>query len=134
MAQKDWLIETPDLSATLQSNGEKEVILTNGLISRTIRLTPNAATVSLRNLVTGEEYIRSVKPEALVSINGISYPVGGLSGQKEPAYLKSEWLDDMKSPDNSFMYQGMEIRELSKAFNWGDTPSSPAERSGLRPI
>ncbi len=121
VAQKDWLIETPDLSATVQSKGGKEVILANGLISRTIRLTPNAATVSLRNMVTQEEYIRSVKPEALISINGISYPVGGLSGQKEHAYLKSEWLDDMNSLENSFVYEGMDIRELSNHIPWEQT-------------
>ncbi len=137
VAQKDWLIETPDLSATVQSKGGKEVILANGLISRTIRLNPNAATVSLRNLVTGEEYIRSVKPEALVSINGISYPVGGLSGQKEHAYLKSEWLDEMNSLENSFVYEGMEIRELSNYIPWEQTrwiPTTQWKQTGKEVI
>ena len=87
VADTDWLIESPEIRTQIYQD-EKEVILYNGLVSRTIRIAPNAATVGLRNLVTGEEYIRSVKPEALVSIDGTSYPVGGLAGQKEHGYLK----------------------------------------------
>ena len=87
VVEKDWLIESPKIRAEVHRT-DKEVILTNGLVSRTIRLAPNAATVGLKNLVTGEEFIRSVKPEALVSIDGTSYPIGGLMGQKEHGYLK----------------------------------------------
>ena len=81
VAQIDWLLESPGIVSQVTRN-DKTVILSNGLVSRTIRIVPNAATVGLRNLHTGEEYIRSVKPEALLTINGTSYPVGGLSGQK----------------------------------------------------
>ncbi len=136
-AQKDWLLESPEIKSHVQQLGEKQVTLSNGLISRTIRLLPNAATVSLRNLVTDEEYIRSVKPEALISINGISYPIGGLSGQKEHAYLKSEWLDEMNSLENSFEYQGMEIRELSDHIPWKQTrwiPTTQWKRTGKEVI
>jgi hypothetical protein len=137
VAQKDWLLEAPELSSTVHQSEETEVILSNGLISRTIRLTPNAATVSLRNLVTQEEYIRSVKPEALVTINGISYPIGGLSGQKEHGYVKSEWLDEMNSMENSFEYQGMEVRELNKRIPWKQTrwiPSTQWKQHGKEVI
>ncbi len=137
VAQKDWLIEAPEIKSVVHQLGEKEVILSNGLISRTIRLTPNAATVSLRNLVTQEEYIRSVKPEAFVTISGISYPIGGLSGQKEHGYLKSEWLEEMKSLENSFNYRSMEIRELNKHIQWKQTrwiSSSQWEKRGKEVI
>ncbi len=118
VAQVDWLIEHPAVNASVAVGDNKEVILSNGLISRTLRLSPNAATVSLKNLVTGEEYIRSVKPEALVSLNGTSYPVGGLTGQKEHAYLKREWLDDMKSPENSFQFRELEVLDLGPGLHW----------------
>jgi len=117
VAQKDWLLESPGIvSQVLQT--EQEVILSNGLVSRTFRIVPNAATVGLRNLVTGEEYIRCVKPEALLTINGTVYPVGGLSGQKEHGYLKHEWLDDMTSPENAFEFNELEIRELDSGLYW----------------
>jgi len=117
VAQKDWLIESPGIISQVYRN-DKAVILSNGLVSRTIRIVPNAATVGLRNLVTAEEYIRSVKPEALLTINGISYPVGGLSGQKEHGYLKQEWLEDMTSPEDAFEYRELEIRELDSGLYW----------------
>ena len=53
VAQKDWLIESPDVPVRIYRN-ETEVILCNGLISRTIRINPNAATVGMKNLVSGE--------------------------------------------------------------------------------
>ncbi len=117
VAKNDWLLQSPGTGAGVYQS-KKEVILSNGLISRTIRLVPNAATVGLKNLVTGEEYIRSVKPEALLTIDGRSYPVGGLDGQKEHGYLKQEWLEDMSSPLNSFEFRELEIRELDPGLYW----------------
>jgi len=136
VAEADWLIETPETKAQVFKN-EKEVILANGLVSRTIRIVPNAATVGLKNLVTEEEYIRSVKPEALVSIDGTSYPVGGLSGQKEHGYLKMEWLDHMTSMENSFEFKELEVRELGPGLRWEKKrwiPSTQWERSGKEVI
>jgi hypothetical protein len=136
VAHKDWLIESPDVSARIYRN-ETEVLLSNGLISRTIRTEPNAATVGLKNLVTGEEYIRSVKPEALLTIDGTTYPVGGLSGQKEHGYLKSEWLDEMTSPENAFLNYEMEVRELGPGLHWKKKrwiPSTQWERKGKEVI
>lgn len=117
VAESDWLIETPEIRAEIYLN-EEMVILANGLVSRTIRISPNAATVGLKNLVTREEYIRSVKPEALVSIDGTSYPVGGLAGQKEHGYLKHEWLKDMTSPENAFQFTKVDVRELDSGLYW----------------
>jgi hypothetical protein len=42
------------------------VALTNGLVERRFRLSPNAATVGFENLMTGESLLRGVKPEAAV--------------------------------------------------------------------
>jgi hypothetical protein len=117
VAAKDWLIETPDIRAQVFQD-EKEVILFNGLVSRTIRIVPNAATVGFRNLVTGEEFIRSVKAEALLNIDGTSYPVGGLAGQKEHGYLKHAWLDEMTSPENAFEFTKLDIRDVDSGLYW----------------
>ena len=133
VAQKDWLIATPELNSSIYQDGQRELIISNGLISRTFRLIPDAATVSLSNLVTGEEYIRSVKPEAMVSIDGISYAVGGLSGQNERGYLKYEWLDDMEPIENAFEFQHVTIREMQPPFYWDQVrwiPSSQWKREG----
>lgn len=121
VATVDWLTEHPGQIAKVNRAGEKDLIISNGLISRTIRLTPNAATVSLKNLVTSEEYIRSVKPEALVVIDGVSYPVGGLKGQKEHGYFLPGWLDNMYSESNAFVLKDFEIKDMTDHIHWRHT-------------
>ena len=136
VTDKDWLIVSPEIEARAFIS-DREVILANGLISRTIYTGANAATVGLRNLVTGEEFIRSVKPEALVIIDGTSYPIGGLSGQKEHGYLKQEWLDEMTSPENAFKYTDLEVLELGPGLRWEQSrwmPSTQWERNGMEAV
>jgi hypothetical protein len=136
VAEKDWLIDTPETEARAYIS-DREVTLANGLISRTIHKGANAATVGLRNLVTGEEFIRSVKPEALLSIDGTSYPVGGLAGQKEHGYLKREWLENMISPENAFVYTDLEVHELGPGLDWEQrrwVPSTQWERNGMEAV
>jgi len=136
VADKDWLIETPEIEARAFIS-EKEIVLANGLISRTIHTGANAATVGLRNLVTGEEFIRSVKPEAILSIDGTSYPIGGLAGQKEHGYLKQEWLEHMTSPENAFVYSNLEIHEMEAGLDWEHRrwiPSTQWERNGMEAV
>ena len=65
----DWLIDSADTQAGVFRDEEgKALILSNGLIARTFRLAPNAATISLKKLKNQEELIRAVKPEAVVEI------------------------------------------------------------------
>jgi hypothetical protein len=58
------------------------------LISRTFCLSPNGATIDYRNLVTGAAIIRSIRPEAILTIDGKRYKVGGLEGQPEHVYIQ----------------------------------------------
>ncbi len=121
IATKDWLIDNSMYKANVYKKGAKELVLSNGLVSRTFRLTPNFATVSLKNLVTSEEYIRSVKPEALVMIDSVSYPIGGLIGQKEHGYLLPDWLDNMQADSAAFQFLKFEIKDLAERFPWKKT-------------
>lgn len=117
--QEDWLVKditTP--SSIIKGANNKEIILSNGLVSRTFRMTPNCATVDFRNLVTGESLLRGVSPEALLTIDDIEYVIGGLDGQKEYAYLKTEWLDQMWSPANSFQLESFLIEEIKPRIDW----------------
>ena len=88
-AQKDWLLDPSGFVAQVEfDEAKKEWRLTNGIIERRIVVEPSAATVSFKNLTTGEELIRAVAPEARVVIDGTSYPVGGLTGQPVLNYFK----------------------------------------------
>src|SRR5215472_10139136 len=75
----DWLIDAKPFTATIsQASGGNEVELNNGLVRRVIQLQPNAATVLLANLTTQESLLRSVRPEARVTLNGKTFDIGGL--------------------------------------------------------
>ena len=94
LAGADWLVEAPKQRAAVERSADgRQVTMTNGLIRRVWRLAPDAATVGFDNLMTGASLIRSVKPEAELTIDGKAYEAGGLAGQEEWAYLRTEWLD-----------------------------------------
>jgi len=115
---KDWLIDPSGYKAVVKQEGER-VILSNGLVSRTISLKPGGATVSFKNLVTGNELIRAVKPEATLMVNGQKLIVGGLSGQPVNNYLTDEWLSKMKADSSSsFIIKGFTTGEIEQRFGW----------------
>lgn len=119
---RDWLIQpfTHKSEVKVLQNG-KLLEITNGLITRQIRVSPNAATISFKNLSTNEQFIRSVRPEARVVINGKSYNVGGLYGQKEHAYLLEEWIDKLTGNSGDFQFVRYETGEVKPHFDWKPT-------------
>ena len=76
---QDWLIApVAQKSEVKVLKNSKLIEISNGLIARQIQISPNAATVSFKNLTTNEQFVRSVRPEARVVLNGQTYNVGGL--------------------------------------------------------
>lgn len=115
----DWLIDNSSYTADVyQGEHPDEIALSNGLIRRTFRIAPNAATVGFDNLVTGESILRGVKPEALVTLDGILYEVGGLKGQPNYAYLLPEWLDDLTANPEAFQFTGYEVGQPTERMAW----------------
>jgi hypothetical protein len=77
----DWLIHPSSYNARVcRGAGPHDLVLTNGLVERRFRVTPNLGCYSFRNLITGQEMIRSVKPEALLTIGDQDVNVGGFGG------------------------------------------------------
>jgi hypothetical protein len=101
-----------------QSNDNRPITLHNGLISRTFSTAPNGATIGFEDLRTAESVLRSVRPEALVEIDGIEYEVGGLQGQPVHNYLKRSWIRDMKANPGSFKYSGYSMEDIKQRFPW----------------
>jgi hypothetical protein len=116
----DWLIDpTPFKARVRVQDGEPGVLhLENGLVRRTFRLAPNAASVDLRNLVTGEAVLRAVRPEASLVIDGTSFDVGGLAGQVEQGYLVDSWLAAMTAEPDAFRFRAYEIGPTRERFAW----------------
>ena len=119
----DWLVNPAPYKAQVrESKSTGELILENGLARRVIRLTPNAATVTLENLVSGEHLLRAVAPEARVNIDGTDYPVGGLTGQSIQNYLKADWIKDLRPLPGSYQFSKWEEQPVSKRLEWKKHP------------
>jgi len=115
----DWLIDnTVYRSAVAESADGKELKITNGLIERTFRIRPNFSTVGINNLVTGQSYIRAVRPEAAIVVNGERYAVGGFVGQPIQNYLLDEWIDTMRSDARAFQYVKHTLGDIKPRMDW----------------
>ena len=118
----DWLIDpTPFKARATKSQDGREVELNNGLLRRVIRIDPNAATVALDNLVSGESLLRGVKPEAVVEIDGKRFDIGGLKGQRNYAFLRPEWIGELRADPAAFRFVGYEIGEPNERMSWKRT-------------
>lgn len=98
--------------------GNKNIIIGNGLLQRTFRLSPSVACIDYSNLITGQQLLRAIMPEATIVIAGKTYNVGGLYGQKEKAYLLPEWVSGFTKGDNDFQFVNYEISDLKPLVGW----------------
>ncbi len=119
-AGPDWLIDPSSFRAEARETASpaREITLRNGLVARVIRLAPNAATVALDNLVTGTGEVRSVRPEASLTIDGIAYDLGGLVGQPIHNYLDPAWLGAMRADPGAWVYAGHRVTRASARLAW----------------
>lgn len=118
-SDKDWLIDgSPYKSGVYRSADNQDIILSNGLIARRFRITPNCATVGFDNLMTGQAILRSVMPEAKVTLDTVDYDVGGLVGQPNQAFLLPEWLDALKNDPNALTFSGFTVGEPKEHMVW----------------
>jgi len=115
----DWLINPAPFRATITlDTAKRDLILDNGLVRRTLRLTPNAATIDYRNLVSGEQLVRATGPEARVTIDGTEYVVGGLEGQPVQNYLKAEWIDRLHSDPTAYRFAEWKSGPIKAQMAW----------------
>ncbi len=115
----DWLICSEEAKTTVrQANQGKDLVLSNGLVSRVFRIFPNLATVDIQNLMTGENMLRAVSNEGILTLDGKNYPLGGLDGQPEFGYTQYKWLDRMKPFANSFRVVDFRISGISPRIHW----------------
>jgi hypothetical protein len=115
----DWLIDPSPFRATIATNAAaSEIVLENGLLRRVFKLSPDAATVALDNLMTGESILRSVRPEAQVELDGKKFDVGGLVSQPVHNYLNPAWLAQMKADPAAFHFADLRTGRTEARFAW----------------
>jgi hypothetical protein len=130
----DWLVEETPQKAALYKDKSQNLVLSNGLISRIISITPDAATVGFDNLVTNEGLLRSVRPEAEVVIDGIEVEVGGLKGQPIHNYLLPEWIKSLSRNPAAFHLKNFETGVVKSRLDWKQkTGWMPAEAAWPHP-
>ena len=104
LPQRDWLIEPITDQVTIDSS-EGQLVFSNGLLRRSFLLQPNFSCVDFLNLSTQQQLIRSIEPEARITLNGIAYRVGGAGGQKEKAYWQPAFSNRLTTSDSDFRYK-----------------------------
>lgn len=115
----DWLIDRrPFRAGVYRTAHPDELVLANGLVARTFRLAPNAATVGLDDLVRDEAVLRAVKPEAVVVLDGRRFAVGGLTGQPDHAFLRADWLDALAAEPEAMRFVGFALGRPEARFAW----------------
>lgn len=111
---QDWLVKPIAVKAQiLASTDGKDIILYNGLARRTFRISPNLACTDYTNLTINKQLLRAVQEEARLTIDGKDYNIGGLYGQKEKAYLKPEWIDELTAGKQDFRYVSYSIADIT---------------------
>ena len=117
--EDDWLINADRFKAGVWAGEDgKSILISNGLVSRVFRITPNLATINIVNQMSNESMLRAVSSEGELTINGIRWHLGGLDGQPERGYLKSEWLEQMTPKSHSFIVEDFEIRDSIHTLKW----------------
>ena len=139
-ARGDWLIAPPEQRVTLQiepaaDKQSARLALGNGLISRSFYVGRNLTCFSYRNLLNRAEFIRAVKPEMRIKLDGAWYEVGGLIGQPERSYLVEAWLKAMRSSPSKFRFAGITTGQPVERYAWKpkfNAPTLPWPPKGLR--
>ena len=115
----DWLVGTHRTSSLVFVDPTAHrITLENGLVARRFLTVPNAATVGLDNAMSGQAELRSVRPEARVTIDGREYDVGGLLGQPIHNYLLPQWLESMSADPAAFRFVGQRSNAIRPRMEW----------------
>ena len=122
--EPDWLVDPSSYRARIEVAADgSSVTLSNGLIARRIRLQPNAATVAFDDLVGGRALLRAVEPEAMVTIDGKAFAIGGLQGQRVRNFLGAEAEAALVRDEAAFVCTGHRRLPIEAAVPWQPRPA-----------
>jgi hypothetical protein len=119
---EDWLVKPINTKANVyQREKEGDLVLFNGLVRRSFKVSPNFACYDFQNMATGQQLLRAIRPEAKLIIDGKEYNVGGVVGQQEKAYLQQEWMKGFKAGTEDFIFDGYAVTDIKPFINWKRT-------------
>jgi hypothetical protein len=111
LPHSDWLLHG-GFQAKIERHGH-ELVLSNGLVERRIRIEPFLATTSFLRLDTGQQFVRSTEPEAKLTIDGKEVWLGGTTMAPDRGYLTPAWLENMRPNPLSLTFLGLELVPVS---------------------
>ena len=114
----DWLIDNSEAKAQVYKTKNDDLVISNGLVARVFKVMPNLATIDYVNQMTGETLLRAVSNEGVLTIDGKSYEIGGLSKQPEYGYTLMEWVEELSATSNSFQIQDFDVNEIENRITW----------------
>jgi hypothetical protein len=119
---EDWLVKPINTKANVyQTEKEGDVVLYNGLVRRSFKVSPNFACYDFQNMSSSQQLLRAIRPEAKLIIDGKAYNVGGVIGQQEKAYLQQEWMKGFKAGADDFIFTGYTVTDIKPYINWKRT-------------
>ncbi|HPZ86859.1 MAG TPA: alpha-galactosidase [Flavihumibacter sp.] len=118
-----FAVQAQPARITVTSNG---IAFSTGHLQRKFVTGPDLACYDYSNLLTGQQLLRAIEPEASVVLNGKQYVIGGLQGQQQKAYFLPEWLQQLKPNDQAFHYQGFDTSALQPLLPWKPANWHPA--------
>ncbi len=123
----DWMLHPERYVARIERTQAGRVTLSNGILSRTFCLSPNAATIGFIDETTGANLLRGVRPEAEITINDVAISIGGLYGAPVPHYFDPKWLPMMQSHPADYVLSRIEEGKTAERFAWKRVPQWSTE-------
>ncbi|RAJ10974.1 hypothetical protein LX64_00581 [Chitinophaga skermanii] len=114
---KDWLINNDAFKTNIHT-GNNQLTIENGLAKRVFVIQQNLACISYQQLQTGEQFIRAIRPEAIITLNNHAYNIGGLYGQPQQAYLLESWLTNLHAQEDDFQFMAYQVKEIDPYVAW----------------
>jgi hypothetical protein len=115
----DWLLDPSPFRARVErSEDASQVVLTNGLITRRFAWQPNLATVGIEDATHDQQWLRAIQPEAIFTLDGKPYAVGGLTGPANPAFLGSIPEGSLQSLPGSMQVRGFRMGPVEPRMGW----------------
>lgn len=127
----DWLISPPTQPSSVQlrpaTDGRSaQLLITNGLVSRTFLIADGSlGCIGIRRIDKDIEFVRAVKPEARICLDGNWIEIGGLTGAPDQAFISPAWLPMLHAKPASFRLTGMEIGGCVKPYEWKPKCNAP---------
>lgn len=105
----DWLRSDFTEPVTLNTQQKGKLTLTNGLIARSFDYSIDFVTTDFYSHEYNASLLRAINPEAIISLDGLIYPIGGVVSNMPRAYLDRDLLMLSKQNDKAFHYDSHQI-------------------------